>query len=563
MLQSLSSRNALFLGAAACVSSLPGVYSEVRQVSLAIDSPLDIGEQDETELLGHGAARFQGLVHKHFAGTRGSTQGTAEATEGHVLQHFGTSAQPRNDVVTRTTHTGVSDEIKSAFGSACAGFLLFLFAFPLLWGNESRQAKMWRLFGRARKIVVSDVAKCDDNNDRRLVHVPGVTSTEDVLKDKEGFGITLNGGCLALTREVEMYQWEEKSESKSQDDNYGGKDTTTTYYYRCVWKSCAIDSSSFQEKAGHENPKFPSEFSGSFDEDNSGVLYAPKVSLKDFRVPKPLLTRLVTATKSKPVVVPGEGARKAAGRTWYTTSSLDSAEKGEWLCTDTSAEPQVGALRVRYTKTECGPCTVLGVQSQNSFVPLEAGFKTDAGDETRVAPGSVPPLEEPLLQKGSADAGVQKIGIEPSDVGQNAGCMTIFCRVCGAVSGFVSNFGTSVFEVSNETLSCKAIFEQAEGAQNSIHTLLQIVGFLMLFGGLQMTFSVVPALFRVIPFVGTWIQLFGNLIATAAAFILGCIFWCTTVALAWFAVRPQYAAALLGGGVCVFAAITAASKLAA
>uniref|UniRef100_A0A7S3WKY8 Uncharacterized protein n=1 Tax=Strombidinopsis acuminata TaxID=141414 RepID=A0A7S3WKY8_9SPIT len=89
------------------------------------------------------------------------------------------------------------------------------------------------------------------------------------------------------------------------------------------------------------------------------------------------------------------------------------------------------------------------------------------------------------------------------------------------------------------------MFAHAEDTQQCIHLVLQVLGFVLLFVGFHCMLSFVPTLFRVIPFLGTWIQWFGNFLATGASLLLaGCV-WCLTVALAWLAMRPGKALLLL------------------
>ena len=52
----------------------------------------------------------------------------------------------------------------------------------------------------------------DSSNDGKLVHLSGKSVTVDVLKDGK-FGVSAN--AIKLKRAVEMYQWKEKTSSKT------------------------------------------------------------------------------------------------------------------------------------------------------------------------------------------------------------------------------------------------------------------------------------------------------------------------------------------------------------
>jgi len=47
-----------------------------------------------------------------------------------------------------------------------------------------------------------------------------------------------------------------------------------------------------------------------------------------------------------------------------------------------------------------------------------------------------------------------------------------------------------------------------------------------------------PTLFRIIPWIGLWIQAFGNVFAYVGAFLMSSFCFCVTVAYSWLAVRP-------------------------
>jgi Transmembrane protein 43 len=64
----------------------------------------------------------------------------------------------------------------------------------------------------------------------------------------------VEANAVKLKRKVEVYQWEEKSESRS-TDNYGGSETTTTTYtYSKKWSDRKIDSTSFNDATNYSNP---------------------------------------------------------------------------------------------------------------------------------------------------------------------------------------------------------------------------------------------------------------------------------------------------------------------
>lgn len=91
------------------------------------------------------------------------------------------------------------------------------------------------------------------NTRGQLIYVSGQLSSMDVLEDPD-FGVGSNSS-LKLNREVEMYQWKETSSTRTVKTSGGGERRETTYSYDRVWSSTLINSDSFRQTNGHENPR--------------------------------------------------------------------------------------------------------------------------------------------------------------------------------------------------------------------------------------------------------------------------------------------------------------------
>jgi hypothetical protein len=125
------------------------------------------------------------------------------------------------------------------------GIVLFAISFPLLFWNEGRAVQTARSLDEGATSVVS-VSGLSPTNEGKLVHYSGQAETAETLSDRE-LGVSVP--ALRLQRNVEMYQWYEKSESH---ENVGGS-KTTVYTYDKRWSRSLIVSSGFKE-AGHDNP---------------------------------------------------------------------------------------------------------------------------------------------------------------------------------------------------------------------------------------------------------------------------------------------------------------------
>ncbi len=157
-----------------------------------------------------------------------------------------------SDRFTRTTHQSWLSRIKRSFSGILAGLALVLGSFILLFWNEGRAVKTHKMLQEGAGIVVTvDSQRVDPRYEGRLVHMTGMATTAEKLTDPL-FGVSIT--ALRLTRQVEMLQWHESKSTKTSKKLGGGTETVTTYSYARKWSTRLIDSSSFQEPAGHENP---------------------------------------------------------------------------------------------------------------------------------------------------------------------------------------------------------------------------------------------------------------------------------------------------------------------
>lgn len=146
----------------------------------------------------------------------------------------------------------VGKRVKHAVAGVVVGLGVFTAAIPLLWSNEGRAVRRSDSLAEGAAAVVEATAeRVDAAHEGRLVHVSGNVAATAPLADAE-FGIVADS--LALERNVEMYQWREKRESRRRRRSNGTSKTVTEYEYSRVWSDDRIDSGRFHEPDGHENP---------------------------------------------------------------------------------------------------------------------------------------------------------------------------------------------------------------------------------------------------------------------------------------------------------------------
>eukprot|EP00980_Cylindrotheca_fusiformis_P024235 scaffold11675_cov123-Cylindrotheca_fusiformis.AAC.4 len=151
--------------------------------------------------------------------------------------------------------------MKNALAGVCIGFLLFFGSWGLLFWNEGRAVKRQQDLDEGRDLVVQvgltqANGTIDKSLDSKLIYVNGVVSggSSNIFDDEFDLNVTKLTNALKYRRDVEMFQWQERTETKTEKTSAGGTKKTTSYYYDQVWSSSLISSSSFRESANHVNP---------------------------------------------------------------------------------------------------------------------------------------------------------------------------------------------------------------------------------------------------------------------------------------------------------------------
>lgn len=261
---------------------------------------------------------------------------------------------------TETTRTSWFARMKNALVGAVIGIVLVVVAIWALVWNEGRSIKSYRALVEGAGLVQSVSADTiDPANEGKLIHISGKVETSDVPTDSE-FGIAADG-AVALRRDVEMYQWVEKSESKSETKLGGGEETVTTYTYAKEWRSDRQDSSDFRQPEGHENPEM-------------------QVESQSFTIG--------TATVGA-FTVSGEDVAGLGDRNDLAVSAADLArvqeylsgtvllDRGGFYVGSSKSAPQVGDLRIRYTRSDLSEASFVAEQHAEGLQP----FTTSNGRE--------------------------------------------------------------------------------------------------------------------------------------------------------------------------------------
>jgi len=154
-----------------------------------------------------------------------------------------------SDSITKVTHIGLGKKFTNSIKGIFLGLLLFFGSFVAIYLNEGR-VNMANIARTAVEIEATETVDAELNG--QLVSTTGEALTTETIGDD----LYLKpGNYISVHRTVEMYAWEERSETKTEEHLGGSETQTTTYTYHKGWSQLPADSSTFEEPLGHENPQ--------------------------------------------------------------------------------------------------------------------------------------------------------------------------------------------------------------------------------------------------------------------------------------------------------------------
>jgi hypothetical protein len=260
------------------------------------------------------------------------------------------------DAMATNNFTEVSSQswfsrIAAAIKGIVFGVILFGISFIVLFWNEGRAVKTSQALQEGgRKVITVSAERVEPVNEGKLVHVAGKATTEATLADPV---FQVSAKALKLSRRVEMYQWKESSENKTEKKLGGGTDTTTTYTYSKEWSNVTINSAGFKQSADHQNP-------GAFPYSSEEWMADPVV-LGGFTLNRSQVARSGTAATlsiapATPIPPNLSGPAKVEPTGFYLGKD--------------SAAPQIGDLRVTFHVTQPAEISLIAQQTGASFAPF-------------------------------------------------------------------------------------------------------------------------------------------------------------------------------------------------
>lgn len=248
---------------------------------------------------------------------------------------------------TETTTTSWFTRLKNGVIAIFIGILLVIGSVILLFWNEGRAIKTYRALEEGAGIVVSvDSAKPDAANDSKLIHISGPVEPQGTVSD-EDFGIAADGS-VALIRTVEMYQWVQEEETKTEKNLGGSETTTTTYNYKKEWNTDRVASEDFKRQDGHENPEM--------------AISGAKILIPEAKVGGYTLTGEQVASLGTETAVRLDAENAAPFSDYLGADYSVTAKNGGIYVGNNPASPQVGDLRISYTRADLKDASFVGQQ---------------------------------------------------------------------------------------------------------------------------------------------------------------------------------------------------------
>lgn len=238
-----------------------------------------------------------------------------------------------------TTKTGYGQRLGNSVKGVFTGLILFIGATILLWWNEGRAVKTDKMLKQAEKIAVhvDDVSSLNPEMEGRLIHATNMAFTEDILTDSYSGIETV---AIKLKREVEYYQWVEKTKTEKKDKLGGAEETVTTYTYSKKWTSDPVDSEDFEDPA-YRGLNFVKE------EIEAETVYAENVSFGAYMLPEMLISGIGGEVPAEVPVKDTTESRHVSGNQVYYGADPKKPEIGDVRLTYTKVEPKVVSVMAK------------------------------------------------------------------------------------------------------------------------------------------------------------------------------------------------------------------------
>ena len=410
-----------------------------------------------------------------------------------------------------TKRTGYGTRLKNSIGGIGFGFLLFLGGTALLWWNEGRAVKTTKMLEEGQEVTlhVDNVDKIDNSLNGKLIHATAMTATDDSLVDAT-FGV--GAKCVKLRREVQHYQWVEKSQTTTKDKVGGAQEEVTEYTYEKKWVRKPEDSQKFH---------VPSTRARNFTLMNveTEEQVAKNVNFGAYKLPSNLISS-ISGSEPFNLDIPKEQLER-----WNN---------------------DVLNLYIRRHAQGINDPSYITRQVNNSPIADNQQMKDDADSLARKEAVS-DDLDyvhvtgnEIYIGRSSSSPEVGDVKITFTKV--LPGQASVIAEVYGDnLQSYTASNGKSLAVLTMGAVSVDKMY-QAQHSSNSMWTwILRIVGILMIIFGLKGIVNILETLFKVIPFLASIVGMATGLVC----WVFGLSWSMLVIAIAWIFYRPVLGIILL------------------
>jgi hypothetical protein len=272
-------------------------------------------------------------------------------------------------VYQETTTTGWLERLGQSVFGVLFGLLIFVVSCVVLFQNEG--STNWAKIASGAIVLDATTAPAAQG---KLVSLSGSVTAPPI-----GDNLYLKPGLYAvLYRTVEMYAWEQNTDTTSQKHVGGAETKTTTYRYRKTWADAPENSSQFKH-FGHSNP--PKALANQ-------TIVSPNLSIGNYQVDGQSLTTVVnqptscTSQSWRAVLAPNGGITlPKSGLISLTPDRLmpSAPAFGDTVFSGRGSPqfPAIGDLRICYSALSVGATvTIMGQLQGDRIVPSAQGAES-------------------------------------------------------------------------------------------------------------------------------------------------------------------------------------------
>jgi Protein of unknown function (DUF1625). len=377
-----------------------------------------------------------------------------------------------------TTKKSYGQQLSGSFKGILSGLIMLIVGTGVLFWNEGNFVKTKKSINEAQGVVIVVDNVASIDPELNGKLIHSVAKVQTTdILSDELFDVSVT--AVKLSRKVEYYQWVETSKSETKDKIGGGQETVTTYTYKKQWESSPVNSANFHD------PEYQSA--------NTTIT---TIEAKD------KVADLVTwGAYELPVFI-----KNAVSGTAPAAIQLSEETKVQWRNV------------VKPTST-----------SSTSF------FNIVETESVHVSNNTVFLGENP----SSPEIGDVRVTITYTPPGSD---LSIIAQVKdNTFAKYVAKNGKEFSSIKNGIASADQMFE-GEHKSNSMWTwILRIVGLFLVIGALKSMLSILPTLFKILPFLGNVVGAGVGLVCS----VLGFVWTLIVIAIAWLFYRPIIGVLLL------------------